>query len=82
MPLEKDNPSHRSFSNKLDSKFGGGPIYERVTRPLIHGTYHAARAIDSGNAAEWARAKDQYSALGKGQPRPEYLKEYKAGEKK
>jgi len=26
------------------------------------------------NPAEWARAKDQYSAIGEGQPRTEYLK--------
>ena len=77
MLLEKDNTSHHGFSNKLDDKLGGGPIYEKFTRPIVHGVYHAARSIDSGNDAEWARAKDQFSAVGKGQPRTEYLKAHK-----
>ncbi|CAB9504301.1 expressed unknown protein [Seminavis robusta] len=73
MPLEKDNPSHRNLSDKLDGKYGGGSIYEKVTRPIVHGVYHTARCVSSGNSAELARAKDQFSAVGKGQPRTEYL---------
>ena len=29
----------------------------------MHGTYHAGRAVTSGNGEEWARAKDQYSKV-------------------
>ena len=63
MPLDKDNPGHRATSDKWDAKYGGGPIYDRVTRPIVHGTYHAGRYLRSGNAEEWARSKDQFSKV-------------------
>lgn len=75
--LVKDHPDHRNFSNYLDEKLEGRPLYEKGARPLIHGTYHAGRSILYQNEAEWARAKDQYSAVFTGQPRTEYLKAYK-----
>lgn len=74
--LEKDNPSHRDWSTKLDNKFSGGAVYDKAVRPIIHGTYHTGRYIGSGNSAEWARAKDQFSKVGTGQQRTEYLKEH------
>ena len=61
----------------MDAKHGGKKWYENYARPIVHGVYHAARGAGSLNGAEWARAKDQFSAVGKGQPRTEYLKEYK-----
>ncbi|KAL5254365.1 hypothetical protein ACHWQZ_G013973 [Mnemiopsis leidyi] len=77
--LEKDNPSHRSLSDKLDKKHGGKPLYEKFVRPVVHGVYHAARGIKSGNGAEWDRAKDQFSKVGSGQQRTDYLKTGKKG---
>ena len=61
--LEEDNEGHRNFSDWLDEKFGGGTVYEGGFRPLIHGAYHAGRAVWSGNGAEWDRAKDQFSKV-------------------
>ena len=75
--LEKDNPTHRGWSNSLDKKHGGKKWYDNYARPIVHGVYHAGRAIKSSNGAEWARAKDQFSTVGKGQPRSKYLKEYR-----
>ena len=67
MPLDKDNASHRSFSDKLDA-MSRSPIdqaiYEGVQRPIIHGVYHAGRFVTGGgNPEEWARAKDQFSKV-------------------
>ncbi len=81
MPLEKDNPSHRSFSNSLDDTFGGGFTYKKLVCPVIHGAYHAAHFVGNGNNAEWARAKDQFSAVGKGQPCNEYLNAHQEAQK-
>jgi len=75
--LERDNPQHRGWSNNLDNKFGGEKWYDNYARPIVHGAYHAGRAAGSLNGAEWARAKDQFSAVGEGQPRSEYLKAYR-----
>ena len=72
--LEPDIKPLRGFSDRLDNSFGGGPIYEKAVRPVIHGVYHAGRGFESGNAAEIARAKDQFSKIGTGEQRPEYLK--------
>lgn len=80
--LEKDNPKHRKLSDKLDDKFGGNKAYDAYARPIIHGVYHAARGVGSGNDAEFARAKDQLKAVGTGQTKDEYLKAYKANEAK
>lgn len=78
MPLDKDNKSHRDFSVKLDDKYSGGATYDKFVRPVIHGTYHAGRFINSGNPEEWARSKDQFSKVGTGQQRTEYLAEHRA----
>lgn len=76
--LDPDNESDRGLSDKLDGMFEGNPGYERFDRPLIHGTYHAARYLFNGqNPEEWARAKDQYSKFGTGQQRTEYLEAYR-----
>ncbi len=76
MPLEKDNPKHRDWSNTLDEKYGDNKAYTHVVRPIVHGAYHAARYADGGfnNEAEWSRAKDQFSRIGTGQNQTEYLK--------
>ena len=74
MPLEKDNAAHRGISNNLDAKYGGGTMYEKLVRPVMHGVYHTARGIGSGNTQEFARAKDQFSKVGTGQQRSDYLK--------
>ena len=72
MSLEKDNKSHRGMSDNLDKAYGAmskskcpyqvyrGAVYEKVTRPVIHGAYHGVRHINTGNPAELARAKDQF----------------------
>ena len=39
-------------------------MYDKYVRPVVHGVYHAARGIKSGNRAEWDRAKDQFSKVG------------------
>ena len=67
MPLDKDNASHRSFSNKLDA-MPRTPrqqeAWEKFDRPIIHGVYHAGRYLTGGgNPEEWARAKDQFSKV-------------------
>ena len=67
MPLDKDNASHRSLSDKLDA-VPRTPMeqagYETLTRPIIHGVYHAGRYLTGGgNPEEWARAKDQFSKV-------------------
>merc|ERR1712227_953935 len=89
MPLDNDNKSHRSFSNSLDSAFaydnpdsrwrwtGVPQVYSGVARPVIHGVYHTARNINSGNPEEWARAKDQFSKFGTGETQTEYLKKHR-----
>lgn len=82
MPLDKDNASHRNFSNNLDAAHGGKAWYDLAARPVIHGTYHAGRFCNSGNAEEWARAKDQFSAVGSGQTQAEYLKVHREAEAK
>jgi hypothetical protein len=82
MSLDKDNKGHRDISNKMDATFGGGVIYEKVVRPVVHGTYHAARGLSSGNGAEFARAKDQFSKVGTGEQRTEYLKAHQDAQKK
>lgn len=82
MPLEKDNPSLRDMSNKLDAAHCGKAWYDKAVRPIIHGTYHAARALGSSNAEEWARAKDQYGTFGTGQSQTEYLKAYRENNSK
>ena len=79
--LDKDNPQHRGWSNKLDNKFGGGPIYEKAVRPVIHGGYHAGRYVSSRNPEEWARSKDQFSKVGTGQQRTDYLKAHREQKK-
>ena len=75
--LERDNPTHRGWSNSMDNKYGGEKWYDNYARPIVHGVYHTGRAVNSLNGAEWARAKDQFSAVGEGQPTSEYLKEYR-----
>lgn len=45
MPLEKDNPSHRAISIKLDDSLSGKGWYDKAVRPIVHGTYHACRAL-------------------------------------
>ena len=75
--LEPDIKPLRGFSDRLDNSFGGGPIYEKAVRPVIHGVYHAGRGLESGNAAEIARAKDQFSKIGTGEQRTEYLKAHR-----
>ena len=60
MPLDKDNPGHRAFSDWMDGKMEGGRIYDRVTRPIVHGAYHAGQYMASGNDEKWARSKDQF----------------------
>lgn len=84
MPLDKDNRTHRNFSDKLDDKFCGGAKFDKVVRPVLHSTYHAARFVNGGcgNPEEWARAKDQLSKLGTGQKRTEYLEQHRALQKK
>ena len=67
MPLDKDNKSHRAFSDKLDA-IPRTPkeqeVYKRFDRPIIHGVYHAGRFVTGGgNPEEWARAKDQFSKV-------------------
>ena len=88
--LQPDNPSHRSFSNKMDEICGDSPAYDKYVRPVVHGAYHAARYVDSidvdfqlkplsvdinVNSEEWARSKDQLSKFGTGQAKTDYLKE-------
>ena len=66
MPLDKDNPDHRNFSDRLDALPRSpmdAAIYNRFQRPIIHGVYHAARFVSSGNPEEWARSKDQFSKV-------------------
>lgn len=75
--LDKDNPSHRSASNNLDERFKNSGAYNRFARPVIHGTYHAGRFVNSRNPEEWARAKDQFSKFGTGQQRTDYLKAHR-----
>ena len=82
MSLDKDNKAHRNISDKMDATCGGGTIYEKAARPLVHGAYHAARGAYSGNDAEFARAKDQFSKVGTGEQRTEYLKAHQEGQKK
>lgn len=78
--LDPDNKSHRGLSNRLDTMFNGNPVYERIARPVIHGTYHAGRYVVNGrNPEEWARAKDQYSKFGTGQQRTDYLRAHRQG---
>lgn len=81
MPLDKDNASHRGLSNDLDKKYCGQGWYDKAVRPVIHGTYHTGRFVNSGNAEEWARAKDQYSKIGSGQTQTEYLKAHRESKK-
>lgn len=78
MPLDKDNPSHRNLSEKLDDKFSGNALYDKGVRPLVHGGYHAGRYLNSGNPEEWARTKDQLSKVGTGEQRTDYLNEHRA----
>lgn len=75
--LDPDNPSHRGFSDKLDNKFSDSTVYNNFARPVIHGTYHTGRFLNSGNTEEWARAKDQFSKVGTGQQQTEYLEIYR-----
>merc|ERR1712112_626796 len=77
MPLEKDNPGHRNVSNNLDNKYKDSAVWNKVVRPVVHGTYHTGRAVTSGNTEEWARAKDQFSKVGTGQTQTEYLKQHR-----
>jgi len=78
MPLEKDNPKHRDTSNKMDVKYKDSAVWNKVARPVVHGTYHAARFVNSGNSEEWARAKDQFSKVGSGQTQTDYLAQHRA----
>jgi len=80
--LERDNPSHRGWSNTLDNKFEDSKFDQEYARPSIHGTYHAGRYLGSGNSAEWARAKDQFSKIGTGEQRTDYLRQHNAQQKK
>lgn len=81
MPLDKDNSSHRGFSNNLDAKYGGNPLYDKVARPVIHGTYHAGRYVGNGlNPEELARSKDQFCTFGTGQSQSDYLKAHREAE--
>ena len=82
MPLDKDNAEHRQMSNNYDDKYGGQALYNKAVRPIVHGTYHAGRFINSGNSEEWARAKDQYSNIGTGQTQTEYLQQHREEAKK
>lgn len=77
LDLDPDNPEHRKISDDLDAKYIGEEWYDKVFRPIIHGTYHTGRFVNSGNKDEWSRAKDQYSKFGTGQTNFEYYKEYK-----
>merc|ERR1711915_900938 len=52
--------------------------WNKVVRPVVHGTYHTARSLRSSNPEEWARAKDQFSKVGTGQTRTEYLAQHRA----
>lgn len=76
--LDKDNPSHRNLSNQLDAKCGDSGVYNKIVRPVVHGTYHAARFVNSGNPEELARAKDQISKFGTGQQHTDYLKAHRS----
>lgn len=81
MPLDKDNQSHRGMSNNLDAKYCGKPFYDKVARPVIHGTYHAGRYVANGlNPEELARSKDQFSKFGTGQSQTDYLKAHREAE--
>lgn len=66
MPLEKDNETHRSISNKLDECLAGYDIYDKFARPLVHGSYHTIRYLNTDNLDEWTRAKEQFSSIGNG----------------
>lgn len=72
LDLDPDNPDHRRISNELDAEYRGEEWYDKVMRPIIHGTYHTGRFMNSGNKEEWSRAKDQYSKFGTGQTNSEY----------
>ena len=64
MPLDKDNPGHRNFSDKMDAANKNRTVYNKIERPIIHGVYHAGRyAFNGRNPEEWARAKDQFSKV-------------------
>ena len=44
--------------------------YDNAARPIVHGAYHAGRAVVNpegagfGNAADWNRAKEQFKSVG------------------
>lgn len=80
--MDKDNSNHRDMSNNLDKKYCGQSWYDKAARPIIHGTYHTGRYLNSGNAEELARAKDQFSCVGTGQTQTEYLKAHRDAQKK
>ena len=74
MPLDKDNAELGQISNNYDDKYAE---QGKAVRPIIHGTCHAGRSINSGNSEEWARPKDQYSTSGTSQPQAEYLQKHR-----
>lgn len=60
--LDRDNPTHRGWSNDLDARYKDSEFYNRLARPVIHGAYHANRyAFNGHNPEEQARAKDQFN---------------------
>lgn len=76
--MQEDNPRHRALSDRLDDELTGNRFYDRAIRPIIHGSYHAARffgyqAQQSNDPEEWARSKDQFSKIGSGQAQTHYL---------
>lgn len=75
--LDPDNKAHRSISDKLDKKFEDSKAWNNFARPVVHGAYHAGRYVGSGNPAELARSKDQFSKFGTGQQRTDYLQAHR-----
>ena len=45
---------------------GGDTVYGRYVEPVLHAAEHGGRAAAYGNAAEWARAKDELGCVGRG----------------
>lgn len=80
--LDPDNQSHRSLSNRLDEAFTGNKAYDNYARPYVHGKYHEHRFKESGNVEEWARAMDQYSKIGDGQQKTNFLNRYRQNQQR
>ena len=69
MPLDEDNQSHQQTSNNWDNNCSLKSLDDKAAQPIVHGSYHAGRYVNSGNSEEWARAKNQFSKVGSGQSR-------------